>query len=539
MEDIEPGTPDLAAPKPFDQRRLVDERAARGVDQDHAAFHAGDARGIDDAARLVVEREIERNDIGTRQQGIEVDERHAIVRAWRPVPGDHLHANAACDPRNLAADAAESNDAERLAIELHAFERAPMAGAHAAVHAHEPARAGKHQRNGVLGHRNVAVALDGVHGHAQSIERRHVHVARGAGAEEHDVAQCRALRHQLGRHIGMVVDADVIAGEHTRQLGALERRRIHHDWGIVGPVDAGKHRVKLIVAVDEDRFHVPFRRLAFGNYDMAKRNGMEGSRMPAGFQGKIVVISGGSRGIGRGIATAFAHAGAQCVIASSSADNLAAAAKAIAAEGPEPLTIAADLRELSGCEQVFARVKERFGRCDILVNNAGRTRAGNFLDLPDDAFLDGFALKYFGAVRLTRLFWPLLKAAQGHVVNIVGGAARSPEPEFMIGSSVNAAVANFSKGLSKLGMRDGVNVNVIHPGNTATERQEELLAQRAAATDKTVEELRAAALAKSGVRRVGRVEDIAALTLFLCSEEARQIQGTAVAVDGGATVGYY
>jgi len=261
--------------------------------------------------------------------------------------------------------------------------------------------------------------------------------------------------------------------------------------------------------------------------------------MPGEFQGKIIVVSGGSRGIGRGVALAFARAGAQCVLASSSADNLATAAKAIAAEGPAPLTVAGDLRQLSGCEQVLARVQEKFGRCDILVNNAGRTRAGNFLELPDDAFLDGFALKYFGAVRLTRLFWPLLKAAQGHVVNIVGGAARSPEPEFLIGSSVNAAVANFSKGLSKLGMRDGVNVNVIHPGNTATERQEELLAQRATATGKSVEELRALALARSGVRRVGRVEDVAALALFLCSEGARHIQGTAIAVDGGATVGYY
>ena len=86
------------------------------------------------------------------------------------------------------------------------------------------------------------------------------------------------------------------------------------------------------------------------------------------------------------------------MLASSSADNLAAAAKAIAAEGPEPLTVAGDLRKLAGCEQVQARVKARkFGRCDILVNNAGRTSAGNFLDLPDDALVDGFALKYFGA----------------------------------------------------------------------------------------------------------------------------------------------
>ena len=105
------------------------------------------------------------------------------------------------------------------------------------------------------------------------------------------------------------------------------------------------------------------------------------------------------------------------------------------------------------------------------MNNAGRTRAGNFLELPDEALVDGFALKYHAAMRMTRLFWPMLKAAQGHVVNIVGGAARSPEPEFTIGGSVNAAMGNFSKGLSQLGKRDGINVNVIHPGNTRTERQ--------------------------------------------------------------------
>jgi 3-oxoacyl-[acyl-carrier protein] reductase len=239
------------------------------------------------------------------------------------------------------------------------------------------------------------------------------------------------------------------------------------------------------------------------------------------------------------IAMAFAHNGAQTVIGASSAENLSAASKAITEVGPEPLAITGDLRQLQGCEQVLARVKERFGRCDILINNAGATRPGKFMELTDDAFLDGFALKYFAAVRLTRLFWPMLKSAQGHVVNIVGCTARSPEPEFLVGSSVNAAVANFSKGLSKLGMRDGINVNAIHPGNTRTERQQERLTQRAQATGVAVEELRAAALTKSGIRRFGEVEDIAALALFLCSECARHIQGTAIAVDGGATVGYY
>ncbi|MET0630362.1 MAG: SDR family oxidoreductase [Xanthobacteraceae bacterium] len=261
--------------------------------------------------------------------------------------------------------------------------------------------------------------------------------------------------------------------------------------------------------------------------------------MPDEFKGKVVVVTGGSRGIGRGIALAFAREGAQTVLASSSEPNLAAAAKVVAAEGPEPMTVAGDLRRLEGCQQLFKRVSERFQRCDVLVNNAGATRAGNFLELTDDQWLDGFALKFFGGVRLTRLFWPLLKASEGHVVNIIGGAARTVEPEFLIGGSVNAAAANFTKGLSRLGMRDGVHVNAIHPGQTATERTEQLLQQRAAAQGKSVEQARAEAVAKSGTRRMSTPEDIAALTLFLCSERARQIQGTAIAVDGGTTPGLY
>jgi len=122
---------------------------------------------------------------------------------------------------------------------------------------------------------------------------------------------------------------------------------------------------------------------------------------------------------------------------------------------------------------------------------------------------------------------------------VVGGAARTPEPEFLIGSSVNAAVANFSKGLSKLGMRDGVNVNVIHPGATETERFYQLIEQRSKASGKSVDELKKEATAKDGLRRLGKADDISALAVFLCSEKARHIQGTAIAVDGGSTVGYY
>jgi NAD(P)-dependent dehydrogenase (short-subunit alcohol dehydrogenase family) len=260
----------------------------------------------------------------------------------------------------------------------------------------------------------------------------------------------------------------------------------------------------------------------------------------AEFEGKVVVVTGGSRGIGRSIAEAFAREGAQTVLASSSEANLAKAAKSVGeAGGPVPMTVAGDLRKLEDCEALFAKVNDRFKRCDVLVNNAGATRAGAFLKMPDDVWLDGFALKFFGCVRLSRLFWPMLKDNEGSVINIVGGAARTPGPEFLIGGSVNAAMANFSKGLAQLGKEEGVNVNVIHPGMTATERTEELLQQRSAASGKNIEALRKELIAKQGIRRLAQPDEIAALSVFLCSAAGRHIQGQAIAVDGGAAPGYY
>lgn len=258
------------------------------------------------------------------------------------------------------------------------------------------------------------------------------------------------------------------------------------------------------------------------------------------FAGKIVVVSGGSRGIGQGIAAAFAARGAQTVLAASNVTNLQLAADAIAATGAlRPEICAADLRTEEGCKAVFALVSEKFGRCDVLVNSAGATKAGAFLDLSAETWQDGFALKFFGCVNLCRLFWPMLKTAGGHVVNIIGGAARTPDAGFLIGGSVNAAMHNFTKGLSGQGKRDGVNVNAILPGLTETGRVAQLFAQRAAASGKTLEEERQAQVDREGLNRLGQPEDVAALAVFLSSQAARHIQGTAIAVDGGGTPGVY
>ncbi len=221
------------------------------------------------------------------------------------------------------------------------------------------------------------------------------------------------------------------------------------------------------------------------------------------------------------------------MLAAASAANLAEAAKAIAAAGGlAPMAIAGDLRTLEGCQQVFDQVNARFKRCDVLVNNAGATKGGKFSDQPDADWIDGFALKFFGAVRLTRLFWPLLKEAHGNIVNIIGGAARTRDPNFLLVARSTRAFANFSKGLAPMGNKDDININVIHPGSTQTDRVEMLFQQYAKAQDKTVEQVRDEAVSKSGIRRIAQPEDVAELALFLASAKARHIQGAAIGVDG-------
>lgn len=257
------------------------------------------------------------------------------------------------------------------------------------------------------------------------------------------------------------------------------------------------------------------------------------------FSGKVVVVTGGSRGIGKAIAASFAREGAQTVLAASSQGNLDKAGQEIGNSGPKPLTFAGDLKKLESCQALHAFVKEKAGRCDVLVNNAGATRAGNFLELPDEVFHDGFALKYFACVRLCKLFWPMLKEREGRVVNIIGGAARTPDALFLVGGSVNAACANFSKGLSVLGKKDGVNVNVIHPGTIETDRTVTGFRDRAAASGTTPEEFRKQLMAKDGLRRFGQPDDVAELAVFLASERARHIQGAAIGVDGGQTAGLF
>lgn len=256
--------------------------------------------------------------------------------------------------------------------------------------------------------------------------------------------------------------------------------------------------------------------------------------------GKVAVVTGGSKGIGRAIAERLAEEGADCVLAARTEADLENTAKAIsAASGVRVETTAGDLRTPEACQALHDAATEQFDTIDILVNCAGATKAGPFLELDDEIWMDGFALKFHAAVRLARLFWPDLVGSHGSVVNIIGGLARTPTPDVMIGGAVNAAFANFSKALAGQGLRDDVNVNTIHPGQTRTERHHTLMAARADAAGVTPDEFEQSIISRQGVRRLGNPEDVANLAAFLCLPESRHIQGTSISIDGGGTSGLF
>ena len=255
--------------------------------------------------------------------------------------------------------------------------------------------------------------------------------------------------------------------------------------------------------------------------------------------GKAAFVTGGSKGIGFACALRLAKEGAEICLAASNEERLRAAAAEIKDQTAiSPHIAVADLRTLEGCEASAKVGIERLGGCDILVNAAGATKGGIFPEQPDDEMLDGFTLKFHGAVRLCRLLWAELKRRNGTVINICGGFARTPSADFMVGGAVNAALANFSKALAEKGLEDDVNVNWIHPGMTVTERLETTFKRRAKQQGKTRDEIQSEAIASEGIRRLGQPADVAATVVHLCLPEARHLNGTAITIDGGGAKGY-
>ncbi|MUG93520.1 SDR family oxidoreductase [Scytonema sp. UIC 10036] len=257
--------------------------------------------------------------------------------------------------------------------------------------------------------------------------------------------------------------------------------------------------------------------------------------------GKTAIVTGGSAGIGLAIAKALYTEGVNVTIAARNPERLESAVSAIQSlptPGAKVIAFAADLTQAESVDKVVSSTLEQFGQIDILVNNAGSARAGSFLELSDDVFLDAWNLKLLGYIRLVKAVVPHQKNRRdGRIVNIIGGAGRTPRPGFLPGGTTNAALLNFTRGISKELAEYNIRINAISPGATATERAERLAEQNAQARGITIEQAKAETLQGIPLKRIAQPEEIAALTLFLVSDLAASITGAEILVDGGHTPG--
>jgi 3-oxoacyl-[acyl-carrier protein] reductase len=220
--------------------------------------------------------------------------------------------------------------------------------------------------------------------------------------------------------------------------------------------------------------------------------------MELGLSGKVALVTGSSRGIGRGVALALADEGCNVVLTGRDAGALDEVAASARAKGVKAAVAVLDLREPCAPATLIETARREFGRLDILVNNAGATRRGDFFALSDADWQDGFALKFF-----------------------------------TIGSSVNAACAAFSKALADLGKQDGVQVNCIHPSLVDTDRQGRRVQAEMQRTGEPEAAIRAQFCRDAGITRFGTTQDVAGLVCFIVSKNGSWLHGATIDLDGG------
>jgi NAD(P)-dependent dehydrogenase (short-subunit alcohol dehydrogenase family) len=257
--------------------------------------------------------------------------------------------------------------------------------------------------------------------------------------------------------------------------------------------------------------------------------------MELGLAGKVAIVTGGSKGIGRATAIGFIAEGASVLVCARGQEALDEVVAAVGSASRERIAaIAADLTDGAAIKRVVAHCVEQFGRVDILINNAGSARPGEFLKLDDQAWIDDWQLKFFGYVRMAREVLPHLERQGGGVIlNVIGAAAMNPRRSYMIGGAANAALNHFTKALADEGAKAAVRVVGINPGPILTERLLKMrtgLTQSAEAADEAFRKM-------TPLGRVGKIEEVADLVMFLVSERAAFIHGANITIDGGYTQG--
>lgn len=248
---------------------------------------------------------------------------------------------------------------------------------------------------------------------------------------------------------------------------------------------------------------------------------------------KVAIVTGASQGIGRATAIRLAKDFSAIVVVARNRENLEQTAADVKKAGAEVLVLDLDLSQPEAAQQVVDKTLAAFGQIDALLNIAGAVPQIDVLEMTDEQWDAGFALKLHGARRLTIAAWSALKETSGSVVLMSGNSALFPKAPYAAVGTINAAIVALAKAFSDRGIGDGVQVNSVLPGPVMTGRRQSYLEHWAPLHNMSVEEATAKFPREAGIARYGQPEEIAELMAFVVSPAAKWMTGSTLRMDGG------
>ncbi|HEX4022639.1 MAG TPA: SDR family oxidoreductase [Acidobacteriaceae bacterium] len=258
--------------------------------------------------------------------------------------------------------------------------------------------------------------------------------------------------------------------------------------------------------------------------------------MDTGLRGRVALVTGASQGIGRSIAESFAAEGAHVVIGARNVPALQELAADI--EQRYKVRALAHAIDVAIPEQVDAFVQAAqaaFGKIDICVTNAGGPPAKSFMNTTDAEWQSAFVLNLQSVVRLARAVLPAMQRQHwGRIVTLTSISVKQPVPDLILSNSIRTGVTGLVRSLANEFGKDGITVNNVGPGFTATDRLQKLAATRGAAAGVAPEEIMHGYAAQVPLGRVAEPREIADAVVWLASERASFITGQTLLVDGGA-----
>lgn len=259
--------------------------------------------------------------------------------------------------------------------------------------------------------------------------------------------------------------------------------------------------------------------------------------MDLGLNGKVALVAGASKGLGKAVALGLAREGASVAIVARDQARTENAAKEIREQtGASVLALIADVTVPSDVQRVVDETVKQFGAFHILVTNAGGPPPGTFVSLTDEQWQNAVNLTLMSAVRLSRAAIPQMRAQKwGRIIHICSYSVKHPIENLMLSNSIRAAVVGLSKTQAIELSKDNILVNSVLPGWTMTERVEQLMQDRAKRANTDVRAQYAAIEKEIPLGRMAKPEEFANVVVFLASERASYVNGVALPVDGGAT----